>query len=162
MRRVRPKGMTEAEVFAWFMPGDPPPAPSLTEGCWDWMGSTTEFGHGLFWMHKTPVRAHRVAYQIYRGAIPPGQCILHWCDRPICVQPAHLHLGTRPDNTREMVERGRAPGGMKSGNAKLTDDNVLWIRAQTTLTQQEMASIFGVDQSTIALIRQRKTWKHIH
>lgn len=52
--------------------------------------------------------AHRFAYQITTGeAIPEWAVIRHDCDNPPCVNPNHLRLGTRADNARDALERGR-------------------------------------------------------
>ena len=104
-RARRPDGLTEAETFAWFMPGDPPPS----DQCWDWPAATVK-GYGVLKGDQGLVYAHRVSYQIHHGPTGKEQ-VLHSCDRPICVQPAHLSLGGPPDNLRQAAERARMPRG---------------------------------------------------
>jgi predicted XRE-type DNA-binding protein len=120
-------------------------------GCWDWTGSTKAEGYGVFW--KSQVLAHRVSYRIYNGPIPNGQMIRHSCDRPICVQPAHLIYGTHDENMHDMVIRGRHL-------TKLTEANVRWIRA-SDLTQKTLAEMFGVHRVTISKVLLGKTWRHV-
>ncbi|TXI24598.1 MAG: helix-turn-helix domain-containing protein [Nitrosomonas sp.] len=156
-RPERPRGLTEAEAFAWFMPGDPP-----AEGCWDWTAGTSR-GYGQFNMNRKPVLAHVVSYRIYCGDTE-DLCVLHWCDRPICVQPLHLHLGDRDLNNREARERGLTTIGSRGEQnpaAKLTEAEVLWVKRQAGMTQAQMAERLGVSGSTISDILHERTWAFV-
>ncbi len=150
--------MSEEDSFRWFMPGDPP-----AEGCWDWTASTQR-GYGQFNMRidgkLRMIKAHQASYRIFRGPIPAGLEILHSCDRPICVQPAHLEAGPHDRNMRQASERGLMVRGDAHYRAKLTEADVLAIRA-SSLTQIELGKIFNIDPSTVSNIRTRKNWKHI-
>jgi hypothetical protein len=75
---------------------------SLDE-CWEWSASRFNAGYGQCG-HKL---AHRVSYEYFIGQIPSGICVLHKCDNPPCVNPKHLFLGTRKDNTHDMINKGR-------------------------------------------------------
>lgn len=150
-RARRPGGLTEAETFAWFMPGDPPPA----DQCWDWPAATVK-GYGVLKGDQGLAYAHRVSYRIHHG--PTGQeQVLHSCDRPICVQPAHLSLGGPPDNLRQAAERARMPRGERHHNAKLTEADVRLIRA-SSLPHRTLAESLGVSENTIRQIRVRTSW----
>jgi hypothetical protein len=156
--------LNEIEAFTWFMPGNPPFTSSPTEGCWDWPASTNSHGYGQFSMiinHKpTMVGAHQVAYRKFVGIIPDGLIILHSCDRPPCCQPAHLRTGTISDNSQDAWERGQMMTGERCPWAKLTENNIRFIR-QCSLTPLELSEMFEVDRSTISLIRSKKIWKHV-
>lgn len=79
-------------------------------GCMDWLAGTGE-GYGIFRLNGRLVRAHRLAYIVFNGEeIPEGLVVRHTCDRPLCVAPDHLELGTQADNSRDAWERGRAGG----------------------------------------------------
>lgn len=83
-------------------------SPVPFSGCWIWDGSTGNSGYGKTRFFKSmDVQAHRLAYAAWHGAIPDDMCVLHSCDVRCCVNPAHLSLGTKKQNSLEMVQRGR-------------------------------------------------------
>jgi hypothetical protein len=75
-----------------------------------WNGLLDPEGYGLIWVRTNYRRAHRIAWLIYRGAIPTDKQVLHRCDLPGCVQPDHLFLGTHTDNMRDKSAKGRWRG----------------------------------------------------
>ena len=77
--------------------------------CWRWMGTITNRGYGQFWFIEAGkvLQAHRLAYELFVGPIPPGMCVCHTCDNPSCVNPAHLWPGTYADNNRDRDTKGR-------------------------------------------------------
>lgn len=86
-----------------------------TDGCWNWTACTSH-GYGQFKLSKAEktVRAHRFSYFLHYGEFDPKWRVLHSCDNPPCVNPAHLRLGTDADNARDRDDRGR------NGNANKT------------------------------------------
>ena len=134
-------------------------------GCWEWAaGPCGHWGYGGFTIDGRSMYAHRVSWMFEHGPIPDGLYVLHKCDNPPCVNPDHLFLGTHTDNMRDMVEKGRARGGSlpgeSNGQAKLTEADVLAIRADKR-TQQAIADEYGVSRRAIGYIKNRKTWTHI-
>jgi hypothetical protein len=75
--------------------------------CWVWEGYKIPTGYGQIGHEGRPLYAHRVAYTVSRGPIPPGLNVMHTCDTPACCNPRHLKLGTRQDNIRDMYAKGR-------------------------------------------------------
>jgi len=150
--------MNEVETFKWVMPEDPP-----VEGCWEWR-HTLCYGYGRIYTTHTGRKrgygAHIVSHQIFNGPVPDGLHVLHSCDNPVCVQPAHLSVGTQRQNLREMVERKRSTAGEKCSYAKLSDQTVRDIRSST-----ESSAVWGdrlkVSSSLIRRIRRGENWKHL-
>lgn len=81
-----------------------------TEGCWIWTGKVENSGYGRFQIGgkgSPHVSVHRFAYTLAHGTIPEGMVVMHSCDTPLCVNPAHLSVGTHAQNTADMFAKGR-------------------------------------------------------
>lgn len=80
-------------------------AVNLDTGCWEWLSSRHKDGTGLIAYHGRKLTAHRAAYKTWVGPIPDGQSVHHKCGNHQCINPDHLVLASRLDNTLEMHER---------------------------------------------------------
>ena len=83
--------------------------PVTESGCWLWEGHIDEKGYGRY----GNLRAHRIAYILYRGGIPNDMTVDHLCRVRCCVNPLHMEI---VDN-KENVLRGI---GITATNAKKT------------------------------------------
>lgn len=135
-----------------------------TPGCWEWVGSKTRLGYGIFNMGGRKILAHRLGYELQVGPISKNIDVLHNCDNPPCVRGDHLFLGTQIDNVRDMDKKGRRRTADHSGEnnpmSKLTREQVVQIRENPNgYTRYRLSKIFGVEWSTIDRIQKRKLWK---
>lgn len=118
-------------------------------GCWEYNGGKSD-GYGRVWDGEKVVRAHRASYEAHTGPIAEGMSVLHTCDNPPCINPAHLFLGTIAANNADMRAKGRNRTGEQHPQARLSDEQVASIRAATGTSQHALARAYGVSQSTIA------------
>lgn len=80
------------------------------DACWLWMGTKHFRGYGACTKQYGDTRAHRVSWLLTHGPIPDGLGVLHKCDTPLCVNPAHLYLGDQKQNSADCIARGRRHG----------------------------------------------------
>lgn len=100
--------------------------------CWNWTGATRAGRYGSIRVggkHGPMIAAHRIQ-MVWAGHDLTGRVVLHRCDNGMCVNPAHLRIGTQLDNIEDMNRKGRGvvPKGPDNGNAVLTEDDVRRIR----------------------------------
>ena len=150
--------------------------------CWVWTAAKKPEPrpYGFFAVDGRNKLAHRHAYEMAYGPIPDGLCVLHRCDNPPCVRPAHLFLGTNRDNTQDMLAKGRftpasglthgsitKPAALAHGEmlpqTKLTPDLVRDIRQRVAQGESmcSLAKAHGVHRVTIRQIITGQSWKWV-
>lgn len=136
------------------------------DGCWEWTASKSNgYGH-LNYANKTTKYkgriAHRISWELQNGPIPEGLWVLHRCDNPSCVNPAHLFLGTHNDNMADMVAKGRSVGkkGENHRSAKLTEVEVIRIRSDPRV-HRKIAEDYEVGKTQIQRIKAKIDWRHL-
>ena len=170
---LRPAPLTREERFWSYV--------DRSGDCWLWKKTLNQHGYGVFgWPVNGKPRmqlAHRLAWTLTNGA--PTQNVLHRCDNPPCVNPAHLFLGTQRDNMEDAARKGRVAKvrtrpprrpiqgvaysrriGELAPNTKLTWPQVAEIRSRYLAGEDQMAlgRAYGVTNGAIWFIVHNKTW----
>lgn len=86
--------------------------------CVNWAGSKDLNGYGTIHFEWRAWSAHRIMYELTFGEIKPEEhggkwWVLHKCDNPSCVNPAHLYIGDAKDNAMDMANRKRQRRGYR-------------------------------------------------
>jgi len=135
------------------------------KGCWVYTGKLTKHGYARLQKGSKLVRAHRAVWERYKGAVPDGLFVCHKCDNRACVNIDHLFLGSNAANMMDMKLKGRGRGrrGHQHNMAKLTTEEVLFIRYKLEAGHSgaSLARTFGMTPTQISNIKHRRHWKHV-
>jgi hypothetical protein len=115
---------------------------SFQQGCIEFQGSTDKDGYGQIGGpsphtgKQTMLKAHRVAYELFVGPIPPGLTIDHLCRNTKCTNPVHLEVVTDDENrrrspaqaaaTRERAAQQRSATHCKNGHLRTPENFYYW------------------------------------
>lgn len=134
--------------------------------CLIWKGGKGNSGYGTFFLNGKNRNSHRVSYQLHHGEIPTGKVVMHTCDNRLCVEPAHLRLGTHAENSADMLSksRHRVPTGCEHPNAKITPEIAAEIRRRykpysRTDGSSALAREFGLSQPAVHTLIRGETWR---
>lgn len=148
-----------------------PLLPGMRTRCWQWTGYVNKVtGYGCFGTNRWRLGAHQFAWRLRHGVMPAGLEVLHECDNRVCVR--HLRSGTRLDNMRDAVARGRTrtgklwqgshdgtvPRGSAHYAAKLDDADIVSIKRLCArgVAQKAVAKRYGVNPCQVSRIVNNK------
>lgn len=134
------------------------------DDCIDHGRKGNSFGYALKFVNGKQQYMHRIAYAEKVGIevtdIENGKVIRHKCDNPRCINPEHLIIGTRAENSRDMVGRGRQRKGSMVGCSVLTEEIVLAIKSSTG-SNKDLSMRYGISAHYVSAIRRGTRWKHV-
>jgi len=133
----------------------------VPDGCWLWRGTLNDSGYGVLYLNKKQRRAHHMAWFLTYGDWP--KYLMHRCDTPRCVNPAHLSEGSQRQNMADMTNKGRRTRGSAITWAKLTEERVIELRSLRGQgwSYNRLAARYGVSKAAVVQAVQRMTWQHI-
>lgn len=124
-------------------------------GCWIWKGSQGAYGYGRVSFNGEHFGAHRLSFFLTHKRRPTLH-VLHSCDNPSCVNPAHLRKGTHKDNMRDKVERGRCNPPRLFSSEQVIEIRRLLAQKRTL---KEISTQFGCSTSVIFTLKIGKTYR---
>lgn len=132
------------------------------DDCLVWPFARGRAGYGQVTFGDGRSNASRVMCILAHGKPPTdGHEAAHSCGKGHegCVNPRHISWKTPTENHLDKIGHGTSNRGSKMRTSRLKEDDVRYIRtAAGTVSQQELAERFGVDQSHINKIIRRKVW----
>lgn len=148
------ESLTEDEIKRFVSKAIPIPE----SGCWIWTGALSG-GYGSLRIRGFTVRAHRLAYEIFKGPIPSGLFACHKCDIRCCINPDHLFLGTNADNVIDALSKGK--GWVPPSPAKINRETAEAIRAEYAtggVRHKALGLRYGLSASQIGSIVRGESW----
>lgn len=154
---------------------------AIGDACWMWTRAKYKTGYGKLYYAKSVTYAHRVAWELWHGAVPTDMYVCHRCDVKACCRPDHLFLGTHDDNMADALLKGRFASGARNGRHtkpecqpsrigelcpahKLTRSQVEQMRARYVpgkVTFDEIAADFGVSRTTARNAVRKVSWSNV-
>lgn len=110
----------------------------------------------------TDKRVHELVLTAFVGPRPDGAQACHGGGNKANCELGNLRWDTPKANNADKVRHGTQPRGVSIAWAKLSESDVLKIRAAAGfVTQRELAARFGVAQGHISRIVNHQEWRHL-
>lgn len=135
-------------------------------GCRPWLAKRDRDGYGHISYRGKDARATHAVWFMNTGHWPiAGEVIAHTtCDWPPCCEFSHLSLTDNAGNTADKVSKGRQIRGERHYAAKLTDLQVLEMRARYAAGDASMTALareYGIGYAAARSAINGEHWKHV-
>lgn len=130
--------------------------------CWLWTRGRDSYGYAQASLGGKVQLVHRFVCRIATGEDIAGKVVMHTCDTPHCINPAHLRIGTQLDNIRDRVLKGR--NGACRGDAapwsKVNSEAVERLRRDFAAgrNRNEISQAYGISKTQMYRIVARESW----
>lgn len=132
------------------------------DDCWLWTRCHNGVGYGMIAPNgKKQVYAHRFSYELHVGPIPKDAYLLHSCDNPPCVNPAHLRIGNDRENMRDVLRRGRRGPGIKLNPERVKEIRQMVAGKNDWPMMEALATKFRCKPESIWLVVTGRTWRWV-
>lgn len=151
------RGASPGEPLRWILEN----ASYDGDGCLTWPFESGRYGYGTVKQNGRKRVASRVMCEAAHGL--PGDPTMeaaHSCGNGhlACMSPRHLRWATKLENVADARQHGTWAEGQRKKSG-LTDDTVREIRRlSATMLQHEIAERFGIGETRVNKIINRKSW----
>ncbi len=134
------------------------------DDCWPWLGPIVRpsFPYGSMKLkigdRHCSMNAHRFMWLVEHPLEELPESVCHSCDNSMCINPKHLFAGTQIDNIRDCISKGRNARGSMFSHSKLTESDVLAIRADRR-PHKEIEAEYGLGRKYVSAIKNKRWWK---
>lgn len=127
-------------------------------GCIEWLGSKNNKGYGQFKYNGKVWLTHILSYTLSYGPPPPGLDLCHKCDNPICGNPDHLKIGSRSDNIKDMLKKGRGATRLNPISVR----QLIHLGKIEGMATRDLAKKFNISTSTVRDAINGRTWSFLN
>lgn len=130
--------------------------------CWLWTKRTDTHGYAQAKLDGRVQLVHRFVCRVATGEDITGKVVMHTCDTPRCINPAHLRIGTQLDNIRDRVLKGRngACRGDDAPWSKMNSEAVKRLREDFARgrNRNEISQAYGISKTQMYRIAYKESW----
>lgn len=132
------------------------------DGHWIWTGPyVTEKKYPVYTYTGKKMGARKAAWILSGKTVNEGELVISICGVDYCCNPEHCRTISRKNLPRMINLHAEKRTGEKNKLAKLTENDVIFIKEHSEIKGVDLANKFNVHPSLISRIRGGRCWKHI-